>query len=114
MCRYEAAHILKKSGISVVSGFSVGEILHFFNLLKNRNWISFHKKKWRPLTRNLESIPGSGKVGNNPSKEGQRKAMPKFTSPEEQMMVILRAWITITLRGNDGYDIFLIRSNFFC
>ena len=112
MCRYEAAQILKKSGIAVISGFSLGEILHFLHLLKNRSWISFHKSDWIPLTRNLERISSSGMVDNNPTKKGQGKGMTKFISFKEEMMVILRAWIMITVKGNDGYDIFLIRRNF--
>ena len=112
MCRYEAAQILKKSGIAVISGFSLGEILHFLHLLKNRSWISFHKSDWIPLTRNLERISSSGMVDNNPTKKGQGKGMTKFISFKEEMMVILRAWIMITVKGDDGYDISLIRRHF--
>ena len=72
----------------------------------------FHKKDWVPLTRNLERISGSGKVGNTSRKKGQGKAMLKFISPKEEMMWILRAWITKKVRGNVGYDISLIRRHF--
>ena len=112
-CRYEAAQILKESGIPIISGYSVAEILHFLHLLKNRSWISFHKNDWLPLTRNVERISGSGKVGNNPTKKGQRRDMVEFIYPDEEMLWILRDWITEKVRWNDGgYDISLIRRDF--